>query len=222
MAHQKTAISRLAEVVEGPMEVADTIGMLGAKATQEVCSFILGTSPKARLRQAQKQNSEMYERGIRSRAIYLTEVREHEATLEYVNWVNEQGSEVRTLPNLPMQMIILDAKTAVLPFKAKSGQQAIVIHRDPSVVYCLQVLFEEKWTTASPLGQTFDRNGVQISFEDRAVLEMLSLGRVDREICADVGVSERTLATRIGRMMTRLEAKTRFAAGVAAAKRNWI
>jgi len=211
------------QIVEGSEAIDDALVELSDNASKEVCSFVTGFAPSdERLRQGRELNADLYARAVRSRTIYLTEVREHEWTMDHVNWLNEQGSEVRTLPDLPLQMKIIDAKTAVLPFLTKSQKRAIVIHREPSVVYSLQALFELNWKSASPLGLTFDQNGSGISYEDRILLEMLSLGRMDKEICKEIGLSERTVTGRISKLMARLNAKTRFAAGVQAAKRNWI
>jgi len=213
----------LTEVIEGPKQIDETLDFLSQKVKNEVCSLITGAAPsEERLRQARLRNTGMYARGVRSRTIYLSEAREHKATLDYVDWLNEQGAEVRTLPDLPMQMIIFGGKTAVLPFTAKSKKHAIIVHRDPGVVYCLQALFELIWISAAPLGRIFDSNGSEISFQDRALLEMLSLGRIDKEIASNSGVSVRTIATNVAKLMDRLNADTRFAAGVAAAKRNWV
>jgi len=222
--HNKEAdYARLVEVVEGANQVDKALDVLSSRARHELCSFVTGNMPtEERLSKARVRNAEMYERGVSSRTIYLAEAREHEPTLAHVAWLNEQGAEVRTLPDLPMQLIIFDAKTAVLPFITKSKKHAIIIHRDPSVIYCLQALFELIWTSAAPLGRIFDSDGREISFRERALLEMLSLGRIDKEIASDYGISVRTVATNVANLMDRLNADTRFAAGVQAAKRNWV
>lgn len=213
----------LTEIIEGADAVDDALSSLCNAAKFEVCSFITGTNQTGeRFRQARERNTEMFARGVHSRSIYLAETRNQEATSKHVAWLNDQGAEVRTLPDLPMQMSIYDAKTAILPFRAKHGKHALVIHREPSVVQLLQSFFNLSWTAASPLGLTFDQDGAPISDEDRALLEMLSLGRIDKDICAHLNLSARTVASRISAIMSRLNAKTRFAAGVAAAKRNWV
>jgi DNA-binding CsgD family transcriptional regulator len=215
--------NELTEIIEGANAVDEALKSLCSGAKLEVCSFITGYDKSGeRFRQARTRNTDLFARGVRSRSIYLAEARNQEATSKHVKWMNEQGAEVRTLPDLPMQMSIYDAKVAILPFRAKHGKHALVIHREPSIVYLLQSFFNLNWTAASPLGVTFDLDGSPISTEDRALLEMLSLGRIDKEICADMDLSPRTIASRIAILMTRLNAKTRFAAGVQAAKRNWI
>jgi len=215
--------SSLTTIVESADAVDEVLSMLCTAAKLEVCSFITGTNQTGeRFRQARERNTEMFARGVRSRSIYLAETRDQEATSKHVEWLNDQGAEVRTLPDLPMQMSIYDAKTAILPFRAKHGKHALVIHREPSVVHLLQSLFNLTWTTASPLGLTFDQDGSLISAEDRTLLEMLSLGRIDKEIATHMDLSARTIASRISAIMAHLNAKTRFAAGVAAAKRNWV
>jgi len=215
--------NRLIQIVEGPEAVDDAIQKFGSSTRYEVCSFVTGAMPSAaRLRKARENNSELYGRNVGSRTIYLAEVRQHEGVQEHIEWLNDHGSEVRTLPYLPTQMLISDAATAILPMFSKSDARAIVIHREASAVRAFQALFELNWIAASPLGRIFDKKGELLSAEDRAVLEMLSIGHIDKEICASLRRGERTVARSIANLMSRLNAKTRFAAGVQAAKRNWV
>lgn len=215
--------SRLIEVVEGADAVDEKLQELSSKGKSTVCAFVTGKfSSEKRTRLAQARDAEMYAKGVRSRAIYLNEVRDDQAALEYVRWINEQGSEVRTAPFLPMQMIISDNKLAVLPFVSKSGKHAIIIHRDPNVVKCLQALFELTWASTAPIGMIFDKEGQPISVEGRAILDLLAIGRIDREIGEMMGTHERTVARRIADLMKLLNAKTRFMAGVRFAKRNLV
>jgi DNA-binding CsgD family transcriptional regulator len=224
---QKASLTRryddLVCVVEGAKSVDDALAKLADEARHRVCSFITGKMPsKDRLDQARERNSKIFARGVRSQTIYLNEAREHPATVDYVAWLNEQGAEVRTLPVLPTQMLIIDAQAAVLPFASRTKTQAIIIHRDPNVIYCLLALFSQNWLSATPLGRTFDSDGSELYSQERAIIELLSLGRRDREIAEEFGVSIRTVATNVSNLMERLNTKTRFAAGVQAVKRNWI
>jgi len=215
--------AKLVEIVEGAEAIDDKLNDLVQEAQNEIASFITGsTISTARDRKARDRNLQMYARGIRSRTIYLTKFREKPAIVKHVLWINEQGSEVRTALELPTQMIIIDRKIAILPYNAGTGGHAIIIHRDPTVANCLQTLFELTWTSATPLGAILSDNADGISAEQRTVLDMLTIGRIDKEISQAMGVHPRTTARTVAELMARLNAKTRFMAGVQAAKRHWI
>jgi len=215
--------SALVEISEGLNAIDAKLRLLSAQTESEVTSFIAaGKVSKTRLRETQRADEAMYSRGVRSRSIYLSDLREYTSVLDHVRWLNDRGAAVRTLPDLPTQMIIFDKKVAVLPFQPKSGNISIIIYREPLVVKCLQELFELNWMSATPLGMVLDNEGGQLASEERALLEMLSLGWIDKEICVAMGNCERTTARRVADLMARLGAKTRFMAGVQAAKRNWI
>lgn len=54
------------------------------------------------------------------------------------------------------------------------------------------------------------------------ILRLLALGKTDAAIAAERGQSVRTVRRHIGEMMADLDAKSRFAAGVAAVRRGWL
>jgi len=210
-------------VVVGDAAIAEMLRKLNAQTEQEVNSFVVGRKVSAsRLREAQEQNNEMYARGIKSRTIYLPEVRKHIPTLNHVMWLNERGSEVRTSPNLPLQMIIADKRTAVLPLSLPSNERAIIVQRNPSVLIGLQALFDFTWRSASPLGAIIDSSGYTLTTEELSLLELLALGKSDEAIGKSIGRSERTVARKVAEIKTKLNANTRFQAGVKAAKQNWL
>jgi DNA-binding NarL/FixJ family response regulator len=62
----------------------------------------------------------------------------------------------------------------------------------------------------------------QLDRRDARILSLLSDGRSDSTIARESGVSLRTVERRVRSLMDRLGAKTRFQAGVQAARRGWI
>jgi len=167
--------------IEGDDRVMAKIMELNGTTQTEVVSFVTGRARSAEsIRQSQNVNSEMYSRGIRSRTIYLSSVRNHKATRDHVRWLNEQGSQVRTAPSLPLQMVIADGAVAVLAHEVAGKNRGIAIYYDQGVVTGLQALFEMVWVSSAPLGLTFSTDGETLSFDERALLEMFALGRIDK------------------------------------------
>ncbi|HEY8820946.1 MAG TPA: LuxR C-terminal-related transcriptional regulator [Dermatophilaceae bacterium] len=66
------------------------------------------------------------------------------------------------------------------------------------------------------------RRAKQLDLRDARILSLLSDGRSDSTIARESGISVRTVERRVRSLMDRLGAKTRFQAGVQAARRGWI
>ncbi|MFE2813801.1 LuxR C-terminal-related transcriptional regulator [Streptomyces nigra] len=58
--------------------------------------------------------------------------------------------------------------------------------------------------------------------EEIALLTMLRAGLEDQSIARQLGLSTRTATRRTAALMTRLNATTRFQAGVEASARGWV
>jgi DNA-binding CsgD family transcriptional regulator len=210
------------EVVVGLEQIDLTLRGLVSETSLEVATFATGGAHSDdEIRETQSRNAAMYDKGIRSRTIYLASVRNDKPTLDHVRWLNERGSEVRTTPTLPTRMIVCDRKTAVLPLDPAYGLAGLIIHRHPSVVAPLQALFEVIWNSATPLGLTITGDH-PLSEEERVLLDLLAVGTKDSVIAKKLGVATRTVERRIAKLCARLGAKTRFEAAYRAGKRNWI
>jgi len=164
----------------------------------------------------------MFERGIRSRTIYLSSVRNDANTLKYVEWLNSYGAEVRTTPILPIRMIISDGATAVLPIDPGDTKYGISVYRNPAIVLSLLDLFEKAWSGASPLGMISAKNDQFITEEERAILELLAVGIGDVEIAQKMGISDRTVRRILERIMRSLNVKSRFEVCYRATKNGWL
>ena len=66
------------------------------------------------------------------------------------------------------------------------------------------------------------RRAKQLDLRDARILSLLSDGHSDSTIARESGISVRTVERRVRSLMDRLGAKTRFQAGVQAARRGWI
>ncbi|MCO1653498.1 helix-turn-helix domain-containing protein [Pseudonocardia humida] len=150
-------------------------------------------------------------RGIRHRI-----VTDDSATRPVHRW----GVEQRSLPRVPFRMLIADSHAALV---GRAPEEALLI--GPSLL--LDVLvdgFESTWSLATPV----DRPSLQpvaqptVSEEDRRLLVVMAAGATDQAISRQLHISVRTVQRRVRALMDRLEAGTRFQAGMNAAKRGWI
>jgi DNA-binding CsgD family transcriptional regulator len=158
-------------------------------------------------------------RGISMRAVYLDSVRNDNASLDYASWLAARGAEVRTVPTLPMRMLLVDRRVAVVPIDPdESSLGAVVVHQ-PGIVTGLVALFRTTWRTSTPfLRRRPRRGGRTFNSQERQALQLWGQGLTDESVANRLGVSERT-ARRISRKVAAaLGARSRFQAGMRAAE----
>jgi len=131
-----------------------------------------------------------------------------------------KGGQVRIAPSLPMKLLIADRSHALIPLD-DSGSAGVVSTRSGTVVGALVELFDTLWdrATSYPPGRQHPSG---LAPYDLQVLSLLAGGCKDEEIAARTHVSIRTVRRSVATIFERLDVHTRFAAGVQAAKRQWI
>jgi DNA-binding CsgD family transcriptional regulator/predicted transcriptional regulator len=212
-----------AEQLDGVEAIRERLAQLAQSAHDEVATFAPGGAhPAEDLRASRAPNAALLERGVRMRTVYLDSVRNHQPTLDHVSWLHTHGGQVRTVPDLPVRMIIFDRSQAVLPVDTSDARAGGVVLRGAGTVAALCALFESVWATAVPLGTTpkCDANGMPP--QERAVLKMLAEGYTDEAIAKRLGVSPRTARRIAATLMERLDARSRFEAGVHAVQDGWL
>jgi len=211
------------ELIEGAAAGDARLQILASSTKTEVVTFVVaGKLTADQIELGQKRNGPMYDRGVTSRTIYLDGIRNDKLARAHINWLNEHGSQVRTRPTLPFQMLVVDQATLVLPLDLSGKQIGIQVHHNPVVVAGFQALFEQTWLSARPLGLTLQYDGAALSDTHRTVLELLALGNIDREIETKMAIDKRTVGRRVAEILRFLNAKTRLQAGVNAAKRGLV
>jgi DNA-binding CsgD family transcriptional regulator len=160
----------------------------------------------------------MYDKGITFRTIYLDSVRKDKRTLSQMHWLCGNGSDVRTAPTLPIQLIICDGETVALPLMINGQNEGIAIYRDQSILIAIQALFDITWASSKRLGLTSSSKRSELTNTQHVVLEQLALGCDDSEIGKRMGVDKRTVRRRVSELMKHLGATTRFEAGFKAAR----
>jgi len=198
------------EVIVGAGAVRKILQDIGDRAQHEIATFAPGGSHSvSEIEEGRLRNLRLTERGVQSRTIYLTSVRKHHRTLEYVRWLNKRGFEVRTTPTLPIRMIIIDQLVAVLPLDTSDATTGILLHRSSSTVKALQALFETAWVNATPLGMSRTPVGRELSDEERAILELVALGKNFADIANKLGISARTIRRRVKEIEEKFQCESR-------------
>ncbi|MBO1413746.1 LuxR C-terminal-related transcriptional regulator [Streptomyces sp. FH025] len=213
-----------AEHLVGKEAIRIRIAELAGQLTQEFMGLTLGESHCFRdLEEVRSVDRRMLERGIRMRAVWQDSIRNDSHALEYAEWFQSLGGQARTVPTLPIQMIIMDREYVVLlPMStADSEASAVVIHcHETAAALC--TVFEAVWKTATGLGalQPLDRHG--LTPREGEFLRLLVLGLTDQAVAARLGVSHRTARRIAAALMEKLCARSRFEAGFKAAALGWL
>ncbi|MFC9329499.1 LuxR C-terminal-related transcriptional regulator [Kitasatospora sp. NPDC057015] len=164
----------------------------------------------------------LLQRGIRMRTLYLDSVRHNAPTVAYADWLAEHGGEVRTTVTLPTRMIIIDRTSAVIPVSSDDTAAGAVILTGHGTLSALCALFESTWTTARPLGSTPPRDTNGLTPQEQTVIRLLADGHTDEAIAKRLGVSPRTARRTATDLIERLNARSRFQAGVNATRAGWL
>ncbi|MEU4499581.1 helix-turn-helix domain-containing protein [Streptomyces sp. NPDC023998] len=199
------------------------IERLSHSAESEIAVFApRGAQTRAALDAARPLDRNALTRGVQLRYVYLDSIRNDPATLGYARWLQESGGEVRTLPQLPLRMIIYDRRTAIVPTDPEAAAKGILVLDGTGVITALTSLFQQTWEQAQPIGDARPQEPEGLTPQEQAVLDLLLEGHTDEVVARKLGVSVRTGRRVTAELMARLGARSRFQAGALAMDRGWL
>jgi DNA-binding CsgD family transcriptional regulator len=189
-------------------------------------------------------------RGVRYRIVVPDAARAHRRLANRLTALASAGAEVRTVPEVPGDALVIDGSAVVLPVDGSSVGTGVgtgvgsgigsavgtgvgpavgsAVFRLPSVVATTAELFERIWLTATPLipaeptASAPALDDCTLDARERELLSLLSAGSTDESAAARLGVSVRTVRRMMADIMHRLGARSRFQAGAKAAGRGWL
>jgi DNA-binding CsgD family transcriptional regulator len=219
---------QLVSVVVGREAMGRISQQLQASASEEVLSFDrppyyapyseggAGYDPEQAVR---------LESGLRYRTVFDQALLDDPGVVARIRRDALAGEEGRVLADLPLKLIIVDRKSAILPLMddASSEQPAALLIRPSVLVDSLVALFEALWRVAAPLRLDVpEQEQAQEEQELRTVVSLLAAGLTDTRIAHTLGVSERTVRRKIAAALENLGVQTRFQAGMRAHERGWV
>lgn len=190
----------------------------------EIHSVTSGAAiPAETLELGRPMDTSMLERGITIQVLYQDAVRNHPATFAYAQWMTERGAQVRTAPLLPPRLLIFDREYALVPIDPSDPTAGALCTSEPGMLASLLALFDQAWNTAIPLGadRTPD-DATGLTPTERTLLTLLAGGMTDEAAAKRLSVSLRTVRRQMAALMERLNATSRFEAGLKAAQRGWL
>lgn len=214
------APNRAVEVVIGRDRVARRTSDLGATVEAELLVF--DTPPySADLDGEVRRELVRLRRGVAIRAIYSAAALRTPERLGSVRTLVRHGEQARVLPSVPLKLAIFDRRTAVVPLisTAEATASVALVH-ESGLLDALVALFDTMWATAprldAPPAVESERSA------DAELLSLLASGVKDEAIARQLGVSVRTARRRITELMARLNATSRFQAGLEAGRQGLL
>jgi DNA-binding CsgD family transcriptional regulator/sugar-specific transcriptional regulator TrmB len=211
------------EPIEGLDAVRDRLRGLAQSAKRECLSLVPGGAQRPDAMEASKPLDQLaLERGVAVRSIYQDSFRNDPATLQYVEWLAALGGETRTVPALPIPLVIVDREYALVPLDPSDDRRGALALSGPGMIAALCALFDQFWQTGMPWGQRRKRDQETLSAVEHELLWLLAQGMTDETAAHRLGLSLRTVRRMASELMARLNAHSRFEAGVRAAHRGWL
>lgn len=213
------------EQLVGIDAIQDRLEQLAHACTSRVISFMPGGAQSAAsLKASRPLDLAARERGVELLTVYQDSVRNDPATRAYAQWLTQLGGQVRTAPVLPVRMVLFDDQAALLPVDPDNTRRGAVQLGGPGVIVALVALFDTVWERAAPFGTDRDRelNEEGLTAQEAQLLRLLTQGLTDEIAARRLGIGLRTVRRMMADLMGRLDARSRFEAGVRAAQRGWL
>ncbi|MFJ9951102.1 LuxR C-terminal-related transcriptional regulator [Kitasatospora sp. NPDC091207] len=170
--------------------------------------------------------------GAALRSIYPAAALRRPAVLAHVRELTGAGARIRVAHSLPLWLIVVDARLAILPAPGAGpdggaprapgaghpdAAAAAVVVREPALVALVAELFEYFWSAAWTPPELLAGSAEMTDRHD-TVLRLLAAGLTDAAIARKLEVSERTVRRLVAELTADLGAESRFQAGVHAAR----
>ncbi|WP_229068670.1 helix-turn-helix transcriptional regulator [Actinoplanes sp. DH11] len=209
--------------LEGIDAVRDRLIELAQEAERDCLSFNSGGAQAPDIIDAEKPLNQLaLERGVQIRDLYQESFRNDPGTLAHAEWMSGLGGHSRTVPTLPMRLVIVDQRTALVPIDPADPRAGALEISTPGVVAGLIALFEQVWASGRPFGEPDAPGQDGLTSYERSLLELLAEGHTDESAGRKLAISTRSVQRTMMALTQRLGVSSRFQAGVEATRKGWV
>ncbi|MFF4837555.1 helix-turn-helix domain-containing protein [Streptomyces sp. NPDC001315] len=228
-AAQVRAAGAPVEVLSGGVAIRRRLIAMQRQAEHEVCTLVPMTRTVAITLEdnVDEVERESMRRGVTLRSVVERHWLERPGTAASLGELAAQGQQIAVVRQLPIKLIIVDRRVALLPLDPERDETepvALVVHRS-GLLTALTALFEQYFTQGRQLnaaGETSTRpRPDSVEPLDRQMLGLLRIGLTDAAIARQLGIGRRTVQRRLHNLMERADASTRFQLGWHAAQSGW-
>lgn len=222
MAQLSGAAGGVFEVVHGQQALRHHVLHLLRTARSEVINMV-----KPPMVSVQPSERALPSDAIRNRTIFETGALEASGTLEAIRDGMTGPVEVRVHTKLPVKMLAIDRRVALLPLAQDDTTPIGVLIHPSAVLDALLALFEHVWDSAVALhmadaGAVSGAPGDVLSTEDRQLLSLLLAGLTDEAIATHFRISVRTVQRKVHALMEMANVRTRMQLAWEAARQDWL
>ncbi|WP_328472254.1 helix-turn-helix transcriptional regulator [Streptomyces sp. NBC_00448] len=165
------------------------------------------------------QDRALVARGVRCRAIYRQALLETPKHARYLHDLAQAGVEVRLIDHAVYDLLVLDGLIAFNPAAAGTGSRAVILLHGSALVSAQVALYEDYWLRAVPYHRAVAQSErTALSAQERVVVRLMASGLSDDQIARKLGVHRRTVQRAVAKLMERLNATSRFEAGLKLAR----
>ncbi|WP_327683764.1 DNA-binding response regulator [Kitasatospora sp. NBC_00458] len=117
---------------------------------------------------------------------------------------------------LPHETILIDRRVMILAGREAPAGREYTVTTSQTLIDGVHSLFEALWDSSADLDAYLSADVPHLDADGRTILRSLGSGLTDQAAAQRLGVSLRTYRRRVAELMTRLEADSRFQAGLRA------
>lgn len=184
---------------------------------------------------------------VELRSVYESATFIDPVSLETALGGQETGAGLRLSPQVPLKLVVVDQKIAMLPAAGDdAGSASLVVHA-PALVGALTDLFERVWDAAMPQSMWAGAGAdggppdgdadiagespaaawsplprVRLEQRTRSILDLMAGGLTDEAIARTLDISRRTVQAEVTALAEKLGARTRFQIGLFAAEQGLL
>ncbi|NYJ75974.1 LuxR C-terminal-related transcriptional regulator [Allobranchiibius huperziae] len=134
-----------------------------------------------------------------------------------------KGDEQRVTPGMRLTTLVNDVGFAMVDLEDDQGQPHGLVVTDSAFSTAIAEVCRWGWQIGVPWRMGADgTNTMGAADQERAILQMMAAGASDAAIARHLKLSQRTVERRVRALMDRLNATTRFQAGVLAVRRDLL
>ncbi|MFE4261960.1 DNA-binding response regulator [Streptomyces sp. NPDC056883] len=135
----------------------------------------------------------------------------------HLQMVQSKGTSVRISSSpMPHETILIDRRVMILAGRHTPTGREYTVTTSRTLVDGVHSLFQAIWDTATDLNAYLRGNGPHLDTDGRVILQSLASGITDASAAKQLGISLRTYRRRVADLMAKLEADSRFQAGLRA------
>ncbi|HWA65209.1 MAG TPA: LuxR C-terminal-related transcriptional regulator [Mycobacteriales bacterium] len=208
------------EVVVSLEEIRERIS-LASEQTKQEHRHLMRDAKAASIRAAAPVDAESLARGVHQRSIIGTSDLAEPDVYEALRELHELGEEIRSLPYVPTQMMVMDRDLAVVPRAPVDSSLGAIFVRERTIVDLLVYMFDHLWSIALPVFGSVEGLGAPSGRVAR-VLELMAAGVKDERIARTLEVGSRTVRRDIAELKERLSVASRTEVVAAAVRQGWL